>query len=44
MAGIRHAFIDIHLATRTLISLKALALEGAFCVEAATTMFTGVGT
>lgn len=44
MAGIRHAFIDIHLTARSLISLKALALEGAFGVEAATTVLTRIGT
>lgn len=44
MARIRHAFIDVHLATRSLISLKTLALERAFGVKAATTMFTRVGT
>lgn len=44
MAWIRHAFIDVHLTARAFISLKTLTLEGAFSVEAATTMFTWVGT
>lgn len=44
MARIRHAFIDVHLATRSFISLKTLTLKRAFGVEAATTMFTRVGT
>jgi len=43
MARIRHALIDVHLATRSFISLKTLALEGAFGVEAAAAVFTGVG-
>lgn len=44
MARIRHAFIDVHLATRPFISLKTLALERAFGIEAATTMLTRIGT
>lgn len=44
VARIRHAFIDVHLATGAFISLKTLALEGAFGVEAAAAMFTRVGT
>lgn len=44
MARIRHAFIDVHLAARPFVPLKALALKGALCVEAATAMLTGVGT
>lgn len=44
MARIRHAFVDVHLATRTLISLKTFTLERAFGVEAAAAMFTRVGT
>lgn len=44
MAGIGHAFIDVHLATRTFVSLEALALERAFGVKAATAMLTRIGT
>ena len=44
MARIGHAFIDVHLTARTFISLKTLALERAFGVEAPTTMFTRIGT
>lgn len=44
MARIRHAFIDIHLTTRAFISLQTFTLEGAFGVQAATAMFTRVGT
>lgn len=44
MAGVRHAFIDVHLATRSFIALKTLTLERAFGVEAATSMFARVGT
>lgn len=44
MARIRHALIDVHLASRSFVSLKTLALEGAFGVDAAPTVLTGVGT
>lgn len=44
IARIRHAFIDVHFTAGSLISLKTLALERAFGVEAATTVFTRVGT
>lgn len=44
MARVRHALIDVHLATRSFISLKTLALKRAFGVEAAAAMFTRVGT
>lgn len=44
MARIGHAFIDVHLAARSFIPLRTLALERAVGVKAATTMFTGVGT
>lgn len=44
MARIRHAFVDVHFATRSFISLKTLTLERAFGVEAAAAMFTGIGT
>lgn len=44
MARVRHALIDVHLATRSFISLKTPALERAFGVEAATAVFTRVGT
>lgn len=44
VARIRHALVDIHLTTRALITLETLTLEGAFGVQAATTMFTRVGT
>lgn len=43
MARIGHAFIDIHLTARTLVSLETLTLERAFGVEAATSVFTRVG-
>lgn len=43
MARIGHAFIDIHLTARTLVSLETLTLERAFGVEAATAVFTRVG-
>lgn len=44
MARIGHAFVDIHLATRTFISLETLALERAFGVKAATAVLTRIGT
>lgn len=44
MARIRHAFIDVHLTTRSFVSLETPTLERAFGVEAAATMFTRVGT
>lgn len=44
MAGIGHAFIDVHLAARTFVSLETLALERAFGVKAATAMLTRIGT
>lgn len=44
MARIRHALIDIHLTARSFISLKALALERPFGVQASPTVFTWVGT
>lgn len=44
MARVRHAFIDVHLTTRSFIPLKTFTLERAFGVEAATSMFARVGT
>lgn len=43
MAGVRHALINIHFTARSFISLKTLALERPFGVQAPTTMFTRVG-
>lgn len=44
MARIRHAFIDVHLTTGSFIPLQTLALERAFSVDTATTVFTWIGT
>lgn len=44
MARIRHAFIDVHLTTGSFIPLQTLTLERAFSVDAATTVFTWIGT
>lgn len=44
MTGVRHALVDIHLATRPFIALKTFALKRAFGVEAAATVLTGIGT
>lgn len=44
VAGIGHAFIDVHLTARSFIPLWTLALKRAIGVKAAATMFTGVGT
>lgn len=43
IAGIRHTLIDVHLTTRAFISWETFALERAFGIQAATTMFTRVG-
>lgn len=44
MARIGNALIDIHLAARSSIPLKTLALERAFGIKAATTMLTRIST
>lgn len=44
VARVRHAFIDVHLTTGSFIPLQTLALEGAFRVDTATTVFTWIGT
>lgn len=44
MARVRHALVDIHLATGPFVALKTFALERAFGVEAAASVLTGIGT
>lgn len=44
MARVGHAFVDVHLAARSFVSLQALALERALGVEAAAAVLTGVRT
>lgn len=43
MAGIGHAFVDVHLTTGSFIPLQTLTLERAFSVDTATTVFTRIG-
>lgn len=43
MAGIGHAFVDVHLTTGSFIPLQTLTLERAFRVDTATTVFTRIG-
>lgn len=43
MAGIGHAFVDVHLTTGSFVALQTLTLEGAFRVDTAATVFARIG-